>query len=44
MKKAIYFLSLLSLIAVGCSKKEVKDETQKARFKARTFKINRHPH
>lgn len=29
MKKAIYFLSLLSLIAVGCSKKEVKDETKK---------------
>lgn len=29
MKKAIYFLSLLSLIAVGCSKKEVKEETKK---------------
>ena len=29
MKKAIYFLSLLSLIAVGCSKKEVKEEAKK---------------
>lgn len=29
MKKAIYFLSLLSLIAIGCSKKEVKEEAKK---------------
>lgn len=29
MKKAIYFLSLLSLIAVGCSKKEIKEEAKK---------------
>lgn len=29
MKKAIYFLSLLSLIAVGCSKNEVKEEAKK---------------
>lgn len=38
MKKAIYFLSLLSLIAVGCSKKEVKDETKKTTdvFKVKT--------
>lgn len=36
MKKAIYLLSLLSLIAVGCSKKEAQEESKKT---AEVFKV-----
>jgi RND family efflux transporter MFP subunit len=36
MKKAIYFLSIISLIAIGCSKKEAQETTQKT---ADVFKV-----
>ncbi len=36
MKKAIYFLSIISLMAIGCSKKEAQETTQKT---ADVFKV-----
>ncbi len=36
MKKAIYFLSIISLMTIGCSKKEAQETTQKT---AEVFKV-----